>query len=122
MSAPLLRYALVGAAATFAHWLTLAGLVEAAHVAPWLASGLGAAVGAQLAFLGNRHFTFAHRGAWGPAWWRFMGTALLGGVAGMVIVGAGVALGLHYLLAQAVATAAVMLGTYTVNRRWTFGP
>jgi putative flippase GtrA len=50
-----------------------------------------------------------------------MGTALLGGLAGMAIVAAGVALGLHYLLAQAVATAVVLLLTFAVNRAWTFG-
>ncbi len=116
-----MRYAAVGAAATAAHWLTLAALVEVARVPAWLASGVGAVLGAQLAFVGNRQFTFAHRGAGWPAWWRFMSTAAVGALAGMAVVGAGVALGLHYLLAQAVATLLVMLGTFAVNRRWTFG-
>jgi putative flippase GtrA len=114
------RYALVGAGATAAHWATLAWLVEGPLLPAWLASGLGAFVGAQLAFVGNRHFTFAHRGPAWPAWWRFMGTAAMGGLAGMALVGAGVAWGVHYLLAQAAATVAVMLGTFAVNRRWAF--
>jgi putative flippase GtrA len=50
-----------------------------------------------------------------------MGTAVLGGVVGMAIVAAGVALGWHYLLAQAVATAVGLLLTFAVNRVWTFG-
>jgi putative flippase GtrA len=50
-----------------------------------------------------------------------MGTALLGGGVGMAIVAAGVALGLHYLLAQALATVAGLLLTFAVNRVWTFG-
>jgi len=120
LSAPLLRYALVGAMATAAHWLTLSLLVEAALLPAWLASGVGAVLGAQLAFAGNRRFTFNHQGAWWPAWWRFMGTAALGAVLGMALVGAGVALGLHYLLAQAVATLVVMLLGFVVNRRWSF--
>jgi putative flippase GtrA len=49
-----------------------------------------------------------------------MGTALLGAGAGMVIVAVGVGLGAHYLLAQALATSAVMLLTFAVNRAWTF--
>ena len=116
----LARYAAVGVAATAAHWATLAVLVEAAGVAAWLGSGAGALVGAQLAFFGNRGFTFGHGGARWPAWWRFMATAAAGGALGMAIVATGVALGLHYLAAQALATLVVMLLTFAVNRRWSF--
>ena len=117
----LLRYASVGGLATAAHWALLAVLVEGAGMAPWVASGCGAVLGAQVAFFGNRCYTFGHAGPLWPAWWRFMGTAALGGGVGMAVVAAGVALGLHYLLAQAVATAVGLLLTYTVNRVWTFG-
>lgn len=117
----LLRYASVGGLATAAHWALLAVLVEGAGMAPWVASGCGAVLGAQVAFFGNRRYTFGHAGPLWPAWWRFMGTAALGGGVGMAVVAAGVALGLHYLPAQAVATAVGLLLTYTVNRVWTFG-
>jgi putative flippase GtrA len=116
----LLRYAAVGVAATAAHWALLALLVEGPGLPAWLGSGAGAVLGAQVAFFGNRRFTFGHGGPLWPAWWRFMGTALLGAGFGMVVVGAGVALGLHYLLAQAVATVLVMLLTFGINRAWTF--
>lgn len=117
---PLLRYTLVGALATAVHWLLVAALVEGLHVAPWLASGVGAVVGAQVAFAGNRRITFDHRGAALPAWWRFMGTAALAAVCGMAVVAAGVAIGLHYLLAQAIATALNLIVGFAINRRWTF--
>ena len=117
----LLRYAGVGAAATLAHYALLAAWVEGVHGAAWIGSGLGATLGAQLAFFGNRAWTFAHRGALAPAWWRFMGTALLGAGFGMAVVAAGVALGGHYLLAQALATGLGLLLTFAINRRWTFG-
>lgn len=120
-TALLLRYASVGGLATVAHWALLAALVEWMGTAPWLASGCGALLGAQVAFVGNRRYTFGHAGPWWPAWWRFMGTAALGGGVGMAIVAAGVALGAHYLLAQAVATVAGLLLTFAVNRVWTFG-
>ncbi len=116
----LARYLGVGVAATAAHWLLLALLVEGAGMVAWLASGAGAVLGAQVAFVGNRRLTFDHRGALWPAWWRFMGTALLGAALGMAVVAAGVALGLHYLLAQAVATGLSVLLTFAVNRHWTF--
>lgn len=118
----LVRYAAVGTVATLAHFAGLALWVEGAHGAAWIGSGLGAALGAQVAFFGNRRLTFGHRGALGPAWRRFMVTAALGAVAGMAVVAAATALGLHYLAAQALATALVMLLTFAINRSWTFGP
>ena len=120
-SAQLARYGLVGGLATLAHWALLALLVELGATPAWLGSGCGALLGAQLAFFGNRRYTFDHAGPVLPAWWRFMGTAVLGGVLGMAIVAVGVALGAHYLLAQAVATVAGMLLTFAINRVWAFG-
>jgi putative flippase GtrA len=117
------RYALVGLIATLAHYLLLAALVEWAQISPWLASGFGAALGAQVAFVGNRRFTFQHRGPLWPAWWKFQGTAVLGAALGMALVAAGAVLGVHYLVAQAAATGLALLLTYAVNRAWSFaGP
>ena len=115
-----LRYASVGGVATAAHYATLALLVEgAAWPAPW-AAGAGAALGAQVGFLGNRWFTFGHEGPWLPAWWRFQLTALLGGAVSVAVVAGGTVLGLHYLAAQVLATLLVLVLTYLVNRRWAF--
>jgi len=114
------RYLAVGVFATAVHWALLAALVEGFGVVAWAASGAGAVLGAQVAFFANRRFTFGHGGALAPAWWRFMGTAVAGALLGMAVVGAGVAAGLHYLLAQAVATATVVVLTFAVNRHWTF--
>ncbi len=116
------RYVAVGVLATVAHWGTLAALVERAMLPAWLASGAGALVGAQVAFVGNRRWTFGHRGALVPAWLRFMLTAVLGGALGMAIVAVGVAAGLHYLLAQALATSTVLITGFVVNRAWSFAP
>ena len=116
-----LRYVAIGACATAAHYLAMSALVEWVRLPAWTASGLGAGLGAQIAFLGNRHFTFAHRGKAGPAWLKFMGTALLGALLGMAIVALGVASGWHYLAAQVVATLTSLAITYAINRRWTFG-
>ena len=116
-----LRYAAVGAVATSAHYLLLAGLVELGHWPAPLAAGAGAALGAQVGFVGNRVFTFAHAGPWLPAWWRFQATAVLGGLVSIAVVAAGTRLGLHYLLAQAAATLLALVLTYLINRRWAFG-
>jgi putative flippase GtrA len=114
------RYAAVGAFATAVHYAVLVLAVEAAGWPAYLGSGLGAVIGAQVAFIGNRLITFRHRGAVAPAWLRFQGTAILGALLGMTIVAEGVRLGLHYVLAQAVATLAALLLTFVINRAWSF--
>ena len=116
----LARYALVGLVATGLHWGLLVGAVEWAHWPAWLASGLGAAVGAQLAYAGNRRFTFGQRGGWLVSWWRFQWTAAGGALLSMALVALAQAAGLHYLIGQCVATGVTMLATYRVNRRWSF--
>ena len=116
-----IRYAAIGAGATAAHYLAMTALVEWARVPAWIASGLGAAIGAQVAFFGNRQFTFDHAGERLPAWFKFMATALMGALLGMAIVAAGVAWGWHYLAAQVLATLCTLVLTYAINRHWTFG-
>ncbi len=118
---PWLRYTAVGGVATLAHYLLLCIAVERGHWPPPLAAGVGAALGAQVGFVGNRWFTFDHRGGWRGAWWRFQLTAVLGGVVSVVVVALGVRLGLHYLLAQVAATLLALVLTYAINRRWAFG-
>jgi putative flippase GtrA len=116
----LFRYTLVGAVATATHYMLLALCVEIGGWPAWLASGFGAVVGAQVAYLGNRLLTFAYRGDVGGSWLRFQSTALLGALFGMLIVGSAVRLGLHYLIGQVVATLSTLLLTFAINRRWTF--
>ena len=120
MTNPLLRYTLVGALATAVHYAVLVVCVETARWPAWLASGTGAVVGAQVAYLGNRRYTFGYRGGIGASWLKFQLTALAGALQGMAVVAIGVAVGLHYLMAQALATLSVLFATFAINRRWTF--
>ena len=117
-----IRYTAVGAIATAAHYLLLVLCVEYGGWPAFAASGLGAVLGAQLAYAGNRWFTFAHRGSVGASWLRFQATALLGALLGMALVALGVRFGIHYLIAQAAATLASLVLTFAVNRYWTFRP
>lgn len=114
------HYAAVGAVATLAHYALLVLLVERFGWTGWAASGAGAVLGAQVAYLGNRLLTFAHRGPVRRSWPRFQATALLGALLGMAVVAATQALGAHYLLGQVAATLLAMLLTYAINRRWSF--
>jgi putative flippase GtrA len=120
MMPALLRYTLVGAFATGAHYALLMACVEFGHWPAYAASGFGAVVGAQLAYAGNRWFTFAHRGGLPASWMKFQGTAVFGALVGMLIVGLGVKVGVHYLLAQVCATLFVLGLTFAINRHWTF--
>ena len=113
-------YTAVGAVATAVHYALLVLCVELFAWPAWLASGFGAVVGAQLAYLGNRRFTFAHRGDVRASWPRFQATALLGAVLGMAVVGTAVWCGLHYVLAQLIATGLSLVLTFGINRFWTF--
>jgi putative flippase GtrA len=114
------HYAAVGAVATAVHYGLLVLLVEFAHWPAWISAGLGAVLGAQVAYLGNRALTFAHRGAVRRSWPRFQVTAMVGALLGMAIVALAQSLGWHYLAGQAAATLLAMLLTYAINRRWTF--
>ena len=116
------RYAAVGAFATAVHYVLLVLGVERGGWPAFAASGFGAVVGAQVAYLGNRWFTFAHRGDVRASWPRFQATALIGALLGMAIVALGVRLGVHYLFAQVLATLASLLLTFAINRHWTFRP
>ncbi len=116
----LLRYGAVGTIATAVHYLLLVLCVELGAWPAWIASGLGAVMGAQVAYLGNRVFTFAHQGAVGTSWLRFQATALAGALLGMTVVALAVRLGVYYLLAQVLATVLALLLTFAINRNWTF--
>lgn len=115
-----LRYGGIGAVATVVHYALLVVAVEwGGWPATW-ASGLGAVVGAQVAYFGNRSFTFGHRGAAALSWPRFQLTALLGAGIGVAIVALAVHWRWHYLVGQVLATGFVLLLTYAINLRWTF--
>ena len=116
------RYAAVGAVATAAHYAILVGLVEAGWLAPARAAAVGAWVGAQVAFAGNAACTFrgAGAGARVGSWLRFQVTAVVGAALSFAIVAAGTRLGVHYLIAQVVATLVALVVTFEINRRWSF--
>jgi len=115
-----LRYGLIGGFATAVHYAVLVLCVEVFNWPAFIGSGTGAVVGAQVAFFGNRHFTFAHRGALSPTWVKFQGTAVLGALVGMGVVALAVRIGWHYLMGQVIATLVGLVLTFAVNRAWTF--
>ncbi len=111
----------VGAVATAAHYLILIVLVQFYHLDPILASGIGAIAGALISYVLNYHFTF-----------RSNSTHALSVAKFFIVAGVGLALnsmsmlvcielfGFYYLLSQILATALVLIWSFTANRAWTF--
>lgn len=118
-----IKYAVVGGVATFAHYTLLIALVEWLSMPAPYAAALGALLGALVAYLGNRRYTFVHTTQeHSTAVPRFLFVALLGALANGSIVWWGVELlHLHYLFAQIIATILVLSLTFVLNRSWTFG-
>lgn len=118
--ARLVRFALVGALATGIQYAILVLLVRGFSVAPTPASCAGFVLSAIVNYHLNYRFTFRSRRPHGPAAARF---GLLAGAG--LLINAGimhglVAAGAHYLLAQAGATAVVLLWNFAGNSLWTF--
>ena len=115
------RYAGAGVLGTAAHYAVLVTLVQGAFAGVVAASTAGAVVGAGVNYLLNHRYTFASREAHGHALPRFAAVAA-GGVAlnALVVAGMLALVGPHYLVAQVVATLAVLVAGYLANRAWTF--
>lgn len=116
------RYVAVGGVGTGAQYLVLVGAVALHAAAPVAASVAGAFVGALVNYLLNRRFTFRTDTQHRSALPKFFATA----GAGMLVNGVAMAwltgfLHLHYLVAQCIASAAVLVLTFSVNSVWTFG-
>lgn len=116
------RYALIGGVATATHYALLTLLVEGLQAPAGASAALGAGAGALVAYAGNRRFTFeTSLASHARALPRFMAVATLGVVlSGLIVHWGSVVLGVHYLLAQALATVLVLILGYHVNHRWSF--
>jgi putative flippase GtrA len=121
MTARFFRYAGAGAVGTAVHYAVLIALVQGAGAAAVAASTAGSAVGAFVNYALNHRFTFASRRAHRTALPRFLGIAAAGILLNAAVMAAVLAApSVHYLVAQVVATGAVLVAGYLANRRWTF--
>lgn len=125
MSASLQRqfvsFALIGAIGTSGHYMTLISLVELAHISPVIATTCGFVVGALINYILNYRFTFRSNKPHHEALSKFLTVALLGAAVntGLMYL-LNQQLGLHYFLAQLLATGLVLVFNFLLNRIWTF--
>ena len=115
------RYAGAGAVGTAVHYSTLIALVQTGVATPVVGSTLGAAGGALVNYALNHRYTFGSRRAHAQALPRFAVVAAAGLVVNAAVLAALLAVfSAHYLLAQVVATLAVLVFGFLANRQWTF--
>jgi len=115
------KFGIVGVSNTLLTFLVYTLLLKVFGVWYIAASAIGFVVGATNGFLLNRRWTFAgHVGdAYTPVRWGIVqsgGLALNLGLLYVLVHDAGI----DELIAQAIATVAVTISTFLVNRAWTF--
>lgn len=114
-------YALVGVAASLAHYSVLIGLKEGLDFRPVPATLVGYVVGGFVSYGLNRRHTFASERPHSEATWRFAFVAFIGFCLTYVLMSLFVErLGAPYLPAQFATTILAMFVTYFANRLWTF--
>ena len=114
-------FLLVGAAATMIHYAVLHLMVVAGLAGPVSSSTIGYVLSALFNYWANHKITFRSDQAHQVALPRFSVVALVGLAlnAGLMAIGTRI-LGLHYLLAQLIATCMVLVFNFVASRYWTF--
>ena len=111
----------VGAVATAVHYCLMIALADGLKVDPVLAAAVGYTAGAVVNYLLNYHYTFASKGKHRDTVAKFAVVALSGLALNVLLVGVMVkSMGLHYLLAQAIATGLILGWNFVLNKMWTF--
>jgi putative flippase GtrA len=114
------RFALVGLSGGAVYFALLRGLVELGNVRPLAASSFAFALVVVENYLLHRRWTFASRVPHRQALPRFVLMACCGGTVNGTVMAVFLRLGWHYLLAQALALAAVItcnfIGTLLIFR------
>lgn len=115
-----MRFAAVGIAGTGTHYVVLLALVHIAAVAPGFAAAGGALAGACVNYWFNRRFTFQSDRPHDEAIPRFMLMAVLGALLNGLIVGQLASVGIHFFIAQILATLVVLVLNFLTSRAWIF--
>lgn len=111
-----LRFAMVGAVATAAHYAVLVALVQFAGIGPVIATVCGFAVGAVVSYTLNRRYTFAVRPEFMRGFLKFAAVVGIGALLNAAIVAFFVNAGLYYLVAQVIATGVVFIWNFAGAR------
>jgi len=116
-----ITYAGVGSVGTLAHYLLLLLLVEGIGVSPYQGAIAGFLLGALVNYQLNHRFTFRSTQQHRDALPKFLFVVAIGVLfTGALMAWATERLNIHYLIAQLITTALLLIFTFAVNRLWTF--
>ena len=116
-----ITYAGVGSVGTLAHYLLLLLLVEGIGVSPYQGAIAGFLLGALVNYQLNHRFTFRSTQQHRDALPKFLFVVAIGVLfTGALMAWATERLNIHYLIAQLITTALLLIFTFVVNRLWTF--
>lgn len=114
-------FLVVGAICTAAQYAILVLLVQLAAMGATLASSIGFATSAALNYALNYRFTYRATTSHATSFPRFVVVMLAGLALNAAIMYAGVeVVGLHYIVAQVVATGIVLFWNFLANLKWSF--
>lgn len=115
-----LFFCVIGATGTALHYALLIALVQGWAVHAGLAAALGATVGALTNYTLNYYFNFRSSRGHSEALPRFLAMAAIGILLNGAIVSGLSKLGVHYLLAQLLATTIILSINFLASRAWIF--
>ena len=110
------RFLAVGAVTTIVHYGVLIALVEALGAHPVLATTAGFLVAALLSYVLNRRYTFDHEPAFGAGLLKYYAALSIGLLLNAGVMAALTQWGVHYVLAQVVATGVALVWNFTAAR------
>lgn len=117
ISGQIMRFGIVGGAATATHMAVAAALLSATVPWPvWLINVIAFAVAFWVSFFGHRHFTFKRKGS--PV--RFLGAAMAGLAVNNVFLLAVLWVTGNEMLSVVLAAAAAPVAVFAISRLWVF--
>jgi putative flippase GtrA len=117
---PTLRYAVSGLVAAAAHFCVMTALIELVSIGAVVASGIGFAVAIAVNYILQYRWVFESAGNHLLAFRRYVLVTVAMMAFNLAVFSVFIRFGLHYLIAQTVATGMVASINYCVNRNYTF--
>ena len=115
-----LRFAMVGVVGTAAHYGILLLAVELLHLSPVVGAGAGFLTGLIASYILNRAWTFDKRPEFRRGLATYAVVCVIGFGINVSIVALAVALGVHYMIGQVIATPIAMLWNFLGSRMIVF--
>ena len=115
-----LRFALVGVVGTAAHYTILLIAAELMHLSPVIGAGAGFLTGLIASYVLNRAWTFDKRPEFKRGLATYTVVCVIGFGINVSIVALALALGVHYMIGQVIATPIAMLWNFLGSRMIVF--